>query len=176
MSMQFWEILPAPKPGMASGAHPFADSFVLMDPGRIVTSPTFGWTWPADAAEVPDWVFANDITLPLSERARAVLDEHLGPRDQIQWIPGPLELPTGETLRLWVPHFPDTPDILDAEHSTIGPSGLPIRWVLSQQKMAGHAVVQPYRGTHYVVVSHVVLDAMRAAGLTGFTAKRARMV
>ena len=40
----------------------------------------------------------------------------------------------------------------------------------------GHAVVQPYRGTHYVVVSHVVLDAMRAAGLTGFTAKRARMV
>ena len=86
-------------------------------------------------------------------------------------------MPDESTLPYYVMHFPDWyDDLYDPATTTWGPSGLPIRWVLSRAKLHGHHVFTLPELSKIVIVTGDVLTALRKAGLTGIEATPARIV
>lgn len=121
-----------------------------------------------------DWVGTADMTRLVSPRVRTILDDHLGQRDEIQWLPATLTMPTGELLPYWVMHFPVFYDVLHSS-TNWGPSGLPIRWVLDRAKLDGHHVFIVPKLNDITIVTGEVLAALTDAGLTGIGVERARI-
>lgn len=109
---------------VAIGVHPRRTSYRLDDEGHLDDAPQLGWTW-ASAEPVDDLVPTADGIRLVSPRVRDVFDAHLGPDDQIQWLPGTITRTDGTALRYWVPHFPVHHDLLNHEFSTFGPAACP---------------------------------------------------
>lgn len=141
--------------------------------GQITDPPELAWRW-LDEAPVQDWARTTDMARLVSPRMRAVLEDHLGERDVIQWLPATLTTPTGEDLPYWVMHFPVFHDVLHSS-TNWGPSGLPIRWVLDRAKLDGHHVFIVPKLNNIIIVTGKVLVALVDAGLTGFSVERARI-
>src|SRR5690606_12263080 len=108
----------------------------LRKPGPITDPPELSWDWIAPFP-FPDWVLTDDVIRVFSTRMAEVVRANLGPRDEVQWLEGTIVTPDGTAHRHEIPHFLSYPDVLDREATTWGPSGLPIRWVLSRPKLAG---------------------------------------
>lgn len=83
----------------------------LAEEGHVTEVPQLVWGWPEDRPAM-DWVGTADMTRLVSPRVRTILDDHLGQRDEIQWLPATLTMPTGELLPYWVMHFPVFYDVL----------------------------------------------------------------
>jgi hypothetical protein len=143
--------------------------------GRVEQWPRLHWL--ARNETPPDVVATVDSTRLVSGRVRDLWDTELGELDEIQWIPGTLTTPDGTDLQYWVPHFPVWPpnDIYDTRYTTWGPSGLPIRWVLSGPALAGRRVFALAESVLGVLVHEEVNQAMREAGITGARIDPARM-
>jgi hypothetical protein len=151
---------------VAMRAHPYATRYRLKEAGHLDDPPNLEWTW-ASPEPVDDLVPTADAIRLVSPRMREVFDAHLGPDDEIQWLPGKVTLADGTALPYCVPHFPVHHDLLNHELSTFGPSGLPILAVFSHAKLAGHAVsAQPNRSLT-IVISATVSDALIALDLVG---------
>ncbi|WP_456786625.1 hypothetical protein [Cellulomonas sp. P5_C5] len=148
------------------GVHPYATSYLLDDGGHLDEVPQLEWTW-ASPERVDDLVTTADAIRLVSPRMREIFDAHLGPDDEIQWLPGTVTRSDGTTLAYWVPHFPVHHDLLNREHSTFGPSGLPIVYVLSRAKLAGHAITALPGNPLTTVISATVADALIALDVVG---------
>jgi hypothetical protein len=75
--------------------------------------------------------------------------------------------PDGSAHVYWVPHFPVHHDLLNHDLSTFGPSGLPIHYVFSASRLAGHAVTAQPRASLTTVLAIAVADALAAQAVTG---------
>lgn len=156
------------------GGHPYDFRYVMRDPGRIQDPPELSWTWIAPFA-FPDWVLTVDTIRVFSPRMAEIVRAHLGPRDQIQWLTGTVTTPDGTAHPHQIPHFLDYPDIYDQDATDWGPSGLPIRWVLSRPKLDGlHFFARPGAAGPFLA-HHTLHHALQAAGITGITANPARI-
>ncbi|UZN02682.1 hypothetical protein [Cellulomonas sp. S1-8] len=114
------------------------------------------------------------MTRLVSPSVRTILEDCLGERDAIQWLPATLTMPAGEHLPYWVMHFPVFYDLLHSS-TNWGPSGLPIRWVLDRAKLDGHRVFIVPELNDITIVTDDVLAALNDAGLTGIGSERARI-
>jgi hypothetical protein len=144
--------------------------------GVLTEVPDITWTWrPMKGKEgTPPTDFPRTtVSCSLhSQRMREVIDQHLGTNDQLQWIPSTLRHGDGQEERYWILHFPHTPDVLNMELSTWGENGVPMRWVIQEDKLAGHEFFPACRN---IIVSHRLVTALRKAGITGINPKRVRM-
>lgn len=150
-------------------SHPHEFRYTMRKPGPIEDPPELSWTWEAPFP-LPDWVLTNDTVRVFSPRMADIVRVHLGPRDQIQWLKGTVITADGIAFEHEVPHFLAYPDIYDIEATDWGPSGLPIRWVLSRPKLDGLHFFARARNAGPFLVHHVLHDALRDAGITGITA------
>ncbi|WP_028048359.1 hypothetical protein [Cellulomonas sp. URHD0024] len=150
---------------VAMPVHPYATTRRLRADGHKDEPSELGWTW-ASPEPVDDLVPTADGIRLVSPRLREIFDAHLGPDDEIQWLPGTVTLPDGTALPHWSPHFP-VHDLLNHELSTFGPSGLPIVYVLSRAKLAGHAVTALPGNPLTTIISATVADALLALDLVG---------
>lgn len=157
-----------------AGDHPHGFRYLMRDAGFIADVPELSWTWVAPFP-FPDWVLTNDTIRVFSPRMADVVRAHLGPRDRVQWLHGTVITPDGQAHSHEVPHFPEHPDIYDMEATTWGPSGLPIRWVLARHKLDGLHFFARERSAGPVIAHHSLVDALQRAGITGITAKPARI-
>ncbi|MBW0254045.1 hypothetical protein [Cellulomonas sp. PS-H5] len=158
----------------------------LRGPGRIDGAGVPKWRWLSTTREPFDLVFTMDSVRLVSPRVRDVLDAHLGPKDEVQWLPGTLKHGEGKELTYWTPHFPVHHDVLDEELTERSPRhGTPGRYFYSPAKLAGHGmttwhtpareIVGYGRVVHMpsriavltVVVSAAIARDLRAAGVTG---------
>lgn len=144
-------------------------------PDPVENPPELTWHWKQPDPP-PDWLGTIDSVRLLSPAVRQVFDEHAGPADDLQWLPATVTTATHPALPYWVLHFPIWCDLLDEEHTTWGPSGLPMRWVLSRAKLNDHIVFIVPRLSSIVIVTDHVLDALRQVGVTGYTAVRVRII
>lgn len=145
----------------------------LDDPGVFVDPPVTEWFW-GSSGPVPDWPAAS-VRL-FSDRMAQVVQEHLSPLDKVQWLPAVLVSPDGPRHGYQIPHFVERPDVLDRAASTWGPSGGPIRWVLSRTAISGRAFFPSHAYAKNVVVDEALFEALVAAGFTGLDIDRARVV
>jgi hypothetical protein len=149
-------------------------SFRLNDPGPVESWPDLRWQLPG--TDRPDIVWTIRSIRLVSPLVKQVFTDLAGPRDTIQWLPAALHDPTGTPHEYWVPHFPVHHDVLDETRTSIGPSGLPIRWVLARPKLHGLGVlVVPHLYDLYVIHERIGA-ALAEAGATGYTSKPARSV
>jgi len=110
----------------------------------------------------------------LSPQFRSVIDEVAADAD-VQWVYSTLNDAAGGSEERWIPHFPHERDILDIERTDWGPSGLPIRWELSPEKVATVAITALPQMYGELIVNAELMTAITVAGLTGFAATTARM-
>ncbi|NTW41066.1 MAG: hypothetical protein HGA44_14530 [Cellulomonadaceae bacterium] len=163
-----------------SMAHPLHDRpaalTVLLPPGGPIDDDLgLAWTWTGEN-EPPDLVRTVDRIRVFSARTREVIDAHLGRADQVQWLPCELQVGGNTADGGWaVPHFPVVFDVLSEELTTWGPSGLPIRWVLSKNKCQGHSVFALHGVQGQTIVAEPLLAALLEAGITGIAAEPARV-
>ena len=162
----FYDLIPM-APSVAMRVSPDRRSLkdLQMHPQVVTTPPQIEWRLQDEF--VGDWTWTVEMTRVVSRRARDVLEPALGPLDVVQWLPATVRTVDDVPIDCWVMHFPAPPDIYDERLTVFGPSGLPMRPVLSAQKLAGHEIVGP-RSQSQTLVSAAVLTAMRAAGLTGY--------
>jgi len=158
----------------------------LRQTGRIEDAGVPAWRWLSTTRLPFDLVFTFDAVRLVSPRVRDILDSHLGPKDEVQWLPGTLKHGEGEELTYWTPHFPVHHDVLDEELTDRDPRlGTPGRYFYSPAKLAGHAMtswhtpardIEAYgRVVHMpsrtaadtLVVSAAIARDLRAAGVTG---------
>ncbi len=133
-------------------------------------------TWARDGgAPGPDWVWGTYQMPLVSDSFRRVVGEYLTERDEVQWLPTTLRNADGTEEARWIPHLPGERDILDVERTDWGPSGLPIAWVLSPEKMQGISFITRPQHSGTLIVSGDIMRALRRAKLTGFTVMRARI-
>lgn len=144
----------------------------LHDPGVFVDPPVTEWFW-GTPGPVPDWPAAS-VRL-FSTRMADIVARHLSATDRVQWLPAAVVSPEGTHHDFHIPHFVERPEVLDREASSWGPSGLPIRWVLSRSKIAGRSFFPSHDFAKNVVVDEALLAALRAADLTGLDIDRARV-
>jgi hypothetical protein len=146
----------------------------LCKSGRIHDQPELEW-FRDDHTPPADWVWGLRGIPLLSDAFREVIDSHLTPSDDLQWLPMTLVTADGAAQRRWVAHFPGERDILDVESTEWGPSGLPTLWYLSPTKMAGIAVTTLPNVMGDLIVNGDVMRALRRAKLTGYRTMRARV-
>lgn len=146
----------------------------LCTTGRIDDLPEL--TWFRDDQRPPaDWLWGLRGIPLLSDAFREVIDTHLTPSDDLQWLPMTLVTADDATQRRWVAHFPGERDILDPEWTEWGPSGLPTLWYLSATKIAGIAVTTRPQVAGDLIVNDDIMRALRRAKLTGYRTMRARI-
>lgn len=148
--------------------------YALYDGGHLDEPPVLGWRWES-SDPVDDLVFTTDGVRLVSPRVREIYDARLGPDDEIQWLRGVVTHPDEGDLGYWVPHFPVHYDLLDHDLSSFGPSGLPMQYVFSAAKLAGHAVTAQPRRSLTTILSRAVVDALAAEGVTGGSIMRVAM-
>ncbi len=147
---------------------------VLDRPEPIARPPALSWSWNAPAP-LTDWVPAVDSVRVFSPRMADLVREHLGSRDEVEWLPASVVTSDGVVHPHEVPHFLAYPDMYDDEATEWGPSGLPTRWVLSRPTLDGlHFFARP-RAAGPVIIADVLLGAMEHARLTGFDIRSVRM-
>jgi len=159
---------------MALGEHGRFNYRLKYERGRVTEWPDLRWS--SDEAVPRDWPWPVDSFRLVSPRVREVFEENGGPRDDIQWIPGMVVTNDGVEHPYWVPHFPTWHDVLDEDETTWGPSGLPMRWVLSCGKLDGLSVFIVPGLRDLVIVSPAVLEDLQRIGATGYKAEPARRV
>jgi len=155
--------------------HDFDFSRRLRRPGRLTEIPDLRWTWPNSEHPPGDIVVAVDGERVVSQRMKDILESHQTVDDEIQWLPGTVIGPNGIEQPHWVPHFPQQLDLYDHEHSTFGPNGLPIRYVLSASKLASHAVTIMGAKAMTFVLAERVVDDLKHAGCTGLMYMKLRV-
>ena len=144
------------------------------DPSPIRDAPAISWSWDAPAS-LDDFCPTTTPGRVFSPRMAELVRAHLGPRDRVEWLPASVLTPDGVAHPYEVPHFLHYPDMYDDEATEWGPSGLPIRWVLSRPKLAGlHFFARP-RAAGPVIVDEALLTAMQDAGLTGLDIRTVRI-
>ena len=136
-------------------------------PGTIDDQLDLLWQWPNEAHLPTDIVVVANGIRVVSPRLRQIFDEHATATDIIQWFPATVVLPSGQRLPHWVPHFPQPDDLVDPDHSTFGPGGLPIRYALSREKLRTHAVTVRPNTVDIYIVSQLVAEAIQIANLQG---------
>ena len=134
-----------------------------------------GLGWRSSLPHPPDLVWGLPKVDLLSTRIKEILVSQAGPRDSIRWIPATVTAAGGEVLDYWIAHFATHFDVLDERHTTWGPSGLPIRWVLDREKLEGLSVFHVPKASG-IIVSSSIAEALDAANLTGYRTQVARMV
>lgn len=127
--------------------------------------------FPSPEPPMLDWLPDTTSRRVLSSRAREVLEAVAGADDHLQWLPADVVTPDGAHVRYWVMHFTETPDIYDRERTDFGPSGLPMRWVVSRSKVVGRRIFAPPFLGEVFVVDDGVRAAIDAAALTGFASR-----
>lgn len=128
-----------------------------------------------DPSRLPDWIGLLPDMIAISSRMKDLLDARRAEADQLGWITAEIELPTRARVERWIPLFGGDPDVLDAEATHWGRSGLPIRWYLAASKVSGRRAFSLPGRTSHMIVSSEILTALREQGMTGFTAQPARM-
>ena len=123
-------------------------------------------------AALTDWLWAVDAIRLVSSRVRDILETHRDPADDIQWLPVEVETDSGDLHPYWMIHFPTHLDVLLKEKTVLGSSGLPIRQVLSSEKLRTHAVVAVPGTLQATIVRADILAALQAAGVTGMSVQR----
>jgi hypothetical protein len=158
----------------------------LSEPGRIDETDVPAWRWLSTTRKPFDLIWTVDTVRLVSPRVRDVLESHLGPKDEVQWLPGTLRHGDGEGVTYWTPHFPVHHDVLDEEITERDSRhGTPGRYFYSPAKLAGHGMttwhtpardVEAYgRVVHMpsliaaltVVVNAAIARDLRAADVTG---------
>jgi hypothetical protein len=132
-----------------------------------LTPPDLTWSWMNREHPFADIVATVDGVRLVSPKLREILEANQTDADRIQWIPARVIDADGVEHPHWVPHFYEHPDLVDRERSTFGPSGLPIRSVLSAAKLAPHAVtILSALDFTFVLAEHVV-DQLHQADCEG---------
>jgi hypothetical protein len=144
----------------------------LRQPGVFIDPPVTEWFWGAPG-QLPDWPAAGARLF--SVRMADIVQTHLSPLDRVQWLPAVVVALDGQRADYRIPHFVERPDVLDREASTWGPSGGPIRWVLSGEKVAGRSFFPSHPFGKNVIVDDTMLAAFQAAQLTGLDVDPARL-
>lgn len=103
-----------------------------------------------------------------------IIRAHLGPQDRVQWLLATVRTPDGQVHAYEVPHFLSYPDVYDVDATDWGPSGLPIRWVLSRAKLDGLHFFARAEASGTVIVAELLLNALRDAGVTGLDVRPVR--
>lgn len=142
------------------------DQRLFMAEERFAEWPLIRYVHPRD--QPVDWLFAADGLRVVSPRLRDIFDRHLGPDDEIQWLAAEVVTASGCALPYWVPHFPKHADLLDLGKSDFGPSGLPIRMVLSSRKLERHAVTIAPQSSLSIIISEKIFAAMRRQCISGY--------
>lgn len=140
----------------------------------IVDPPSLVYEWANDGPLL-DWSLGGSPHRLFSSRMAQIIRDGLGPRDRVEWVPVTIRTSDGVEHPYEVPHFLEYPDVLDEEVTDWGPSGLPIRWVLSLEKIKGLQFFSPPFVSRSVIVSESLLRVMKDAGLTGLRIQRARV-
>jgi hypothetical protein len=147
------------------------------DQGWLESWPDITWTWKPsigpETTPVPDYPRAAEGCALYSGRMREIVDAHLGPADEVQWIPSTMRHGDNREEKYWILHFPHAPDVLNMEMSTWGENGVPMRWGLQEDKLVGHDFFPACRNN--IIASDRLVKAFRAAGITGINPKRVRM-
>jgi hypothetical protein len=112
----------------------------------------------------------------VSHRFRELVEEHLTPWDDVQWVPGQVRDADGQHHQVWLVHFPTRRgDLLD-ESRTLRPGpGVPTIRVLAREKVEGLSFFTDSYMSMGVYVNGYLMRALRRAKLRGFTVKYARM-
>ncbi len=178
MANDFWVIGPTEDAGLAGfvPAQPPAVKYRFIELGRIDAGwrLPFGWSHRGDA-DLPDWLgTVHDIRL-VSRRFREVVEPLLGEGDEIEWIDAPFTGFDGVEHEYFIPHFASTFDMYDETYTDWGPSGLPIRWVLSRAKLDRHALFAPFGVGVVMIARDDVATAMKNAGLRGIAYRPPRI-
>lgn len=158
----------------------------LRESGRVVLDSLPVWGWRNPDKPPHDVVHTPSGATLFSERVRGVVDAHLGPADEVQWIAAELELLDAKRVRYWVAHLPVHHDVLSDDGTDWQDNGVPIRYAYSRSKLTGHcftsSVTRPARvtvpgvgvfelGTQRVTSAYLVTgalcDALRSVGITG---------
>lgn len=134
--------------------------------GRFEIEEPIHWRVERDRP-VTDWILGASPARMLSTRFRGILDANLGTEDEIQWIASEVEMLDGTIKDYWSPHFPHPRDVLDEVLTQWGPSGLPMLWILSREKMRGVRVTNAGMPATLVVDS-AIRDELLQERLTGF--------
>ena len=142
---QWYELSPEATEDISHVAEPVAhDDAVarrLRRAGRLDEPPILKWRWRGDTSGPGDVVWTLDGIRLISPRVREILDSHLGPADEIQWLPGVILGAGGSELDYWTPHLPVHHDVLDEDLTDRSPRmGTPGRYVYSSTKLEGHSV------------------------------------
>ncbi len=115
--------------------------------------------WYAEGGVALDWTMTINGMRVVSDRMKSILASQAGPRDEIQWLPVTVTTTDGADHPYWIPHFPVWHDVLDRENTTFGPSGSPIKYVLSLSKLDGLNVFISFITTYPIIVRDHVREA-----------------
>jgi len=175
---EYFVLTPGDRAPRASSLHERESVWALLDaPGLPLVDPP-RLTWRLSTGDRPvGWCATADRVRVLSTPLRDLLVSNAGPDDEMQWIDCELRDLDGRSIPGWsVLHFPTSPAVLDDELSTWGPSGVPMRWVLSRERVAGKKVFGIVGVQNQVLVEGDLLAEIRSAGLDrGILATPARI-
>ena len=126
----------------------------------------------------PTDYLANNLGIRLcSPTLRAVIDEHRGDRDEIQWLDAHVITPTSKVgLSYSVLHLPSHPDVLDAERTIWARHNFVVKPVLAASKLGGHAIFGFPEATLTLVVRADVKAAIQRARCSGVDFSRVPVV
>ncbi len=137
--------------------------------------PELSWRWDAPFP-LDDLVPTTDSVRVMSPRMAGVVRSVASEADlaRVQWLQGTVVTADEVEHPVEVPHFLEYPDVYDEAATDWGPSGLPIRWVLSRPKVEGLQFFARTRSSGSFLVSEQLRDALVEAGITGMDIRRAR--
>lgn len=120
------------------------------------------------AIEVPDVIPDSRGPLMFSERLVALLQTHLNPGEDIEWLPATIRHPSAGSKDYFYPFFEKWPDVVHVESSTFSSRGDPIRWSLDCSKIRGLTLFpSPDRYALRLFVSESAREAMIAEKVSG---------
>lgn len=115
-----------------------------------------GVTYATEKTILTDWICPMALIPTVSEKVRAVLEAHVGPSDVLEFLPVTVRLGDGGEASYYMLHWPEQADVYDTERTDWGPSGAPMRYWLSREKLAGRNLV----GSGLLVAKIVVVPSV----------------
>jgi hypothetical protein len=103
-----------------------------------------------------------------SERMRAVIDQHRGPLDELEWLPATVVDNSGVEHPYWVLHLLGESDFVDRS-SSIMVRGFVVKAVLDSRKVAGRHLLRFSGDSQRWIVSDQLRSAFAEAGCVGLT-------
>ena len=123
-----------------------------------------------------DYQPSNLVVRLCSARLRNVLEQQKSAYDIFQWLDVVVESPA-ERRTYYILHFPEPPDVLDADKTLFAGGDFVVKPVFSRAKVSAHSVFSYVKGGGLsLFVSSDVRSVLESHGLTGMQFSRTRAV